>query len=188
MTYNGFDTLREALDAHNTWCSDPKRGKRLNLSGAYLSGAYLSGANLSDANLSDANLSDANLSDANLSGAYFSGANLSGAYLSGAYLSGAEVLLVGNIDAQILAAVTARPDAFDMSVWHQEKDCGTTHCRAGWAIALAGDAGYALEKAVGPALAGALIYARARAGKRVPDFYASNDVALASIREDAAPL
>ena len=42
-----------------------------------------------------------------------------------------------------------------MGRWHS---CGTTHCRAGWAIHLAGEAGYALEKFHGSELAGQLIY------------------------------
>jgi uncharacterized protein YjbI with pentapeptide repeats len=72
------------------------RGRRANLSGAYLSRADLSGANLSGANLSGADLSGANLSGAylsraGLSGAYLSGADLSGAYLSRADLSGADL-------------------------------------------------------------------------------------------------
>jgi hypothetical protein len=65
-----------------------------------------------------------------------------------------------------------------MGSWHG--DCGTTHCRAGWAIHLAGDAGYALEKQMGAPAAGALIY-HASAGY-VPDFYATNDDALADMR------
>ena len=42
-----------------------------------------------------------------------------------------------------------------MERWHS---CGTTHCRAGWAVHLSGEAGYALEKFHGSALAGQLIY------------------------------
>jgi hypothetical protein len=42
-----------------------------------------------------------------------------------------------------------------MQTWHS---CNTTHCRAGWAVHLAGEAGYALERFHGPLLAGQLIY------------------------------
>ncbi len=159
-----------------------------NLRGANLSGANLSGANLSGADLSGANLSGANLSGANLSGANLSGANLSGADLSGADLSGAggaQAPVVPNIDAAILSAVqsSARSGTLDMSTWHQ---CETAHCRAGWAVHLAGAAGYALEDRVGPNAAGALIYAASRPGVPVPDFFTSNDETLADLRECAA--
>ena len=46
------------------------------------------------------------------------------------------------------------PSALDMSDWHK---CATTHCMAGWGIHLAGPEGYKLEKAVGPATAGAIL-------------------------------
>jgi hypothetical protein len=88
---------------------------------------------------------------------------------------------VDDIDRRILAAIEAG-GTLDMCAWHT---CGTTHCRAGWAIHLAGDAGYELEKAVGPSAAGALIYAASRPGMAVPDFYASSEDALRDIRERA---
>ena len=167
-----------------------------NLSGAYLSGADLSGANLSGANLRSANLRSADLSGANLSGAYLSGANLSGANLSGADLSGADLRLanlrsadlsgakipvIANIDAKILEAITAG-GALQMDQWHT---CETTHCRAGWAIHLAGEPGRALEVAIGSNAAGALIYAASRPRKPVPNFFTDDDVAMNDIRECA---
>ena len=124
------------------------------------------------------NLSDANLSDANLSGADLSWADLSRADLSRADLP--SVPVVPELDAAILAAVEAGGE-LDMHDWHT---CATTHCRAGWAITLAGDAGAALEAQYGPNVAGALIY-HASAGY-VPDFYASNEDALADMRRRAA--
>jgi hypothetical protein len=69
-----------------------------------------------------------------------------------------------------------------MTNWHT---CETAHCRAGWAIHLAGGFGYGLEYAFGPSLAGALIYARAYPGMKVPDFHASNEDALADIEARA---
>jgi hypothetical protein len=68
-----------------------------------------------------------------------------------------------------------------MASWHA---CATTHCRAGWAITLAGEAGAKLEAHVGPSAAGALIY-QASAGY-VPNFYATDAEALADIRAHAA--
>ena len=62
--------------------------------------------------------------------------------------------VIENIHQRIYEAASAEK-ALDMSVWHR---CGTTHCRAGWAVHLAGDAGYALERFHGSLLAGQLIY------------------------------
>jgi hypothetical protein len=68
-----------------------------------------------------------------------------------------------------------------MNQWHT---CETTHCRSGWTIHLAGEAGYKLEKEVGPNVAGALITLASCAylNSRVPNFYATNEAALADIR------
>jgi hypothetical protein len=54
----------------------------------------------------------------------------------------------------VLDAVKA-PGALDMSSWHS---CNTTHCRAGWVVHLAGEAGYALERFHNTPLAAQLIY------------------------------
>ena len=91
--------------------------------------------------------------------------------------------VIPNIDAAILAAIEAPGNALDMRHWHT---CGTTHCRAGWAVVLAGDAGTKLEYAIGSSAAGALIYAVSRPDQPVPDFYASDWVALADLRAGAA--
>jgi hypothetical protein len=121
---------------------------------------------------------------------------LTGAYLTGAYLTGEahrraplaeraaayrarhpEVPVVEDLDRKILETIK-----LDMGSWHGP--CGTTHCRAGGAIHLAGKAGYELEAKYGPERAGAMIY-RASTG-RVPHFHASNERALADIRACAA--
>ncbi|MEO6046015.1 MAG: pentapeptide repeat-containing protein [Candidatus Kapaibacterium sp.] len=108
-----------------------------------------------------------------------SGANLRDADLSGANLRGANVPVVPGLHRQMLAAIGAGGE-LDMGNWHS---CDTTHCRAGWTIHLAGEAGYALEKAVGPNVAGALIsLASCDYLERVPNFYASAEDALADIR------
>jgi hypothetical protein len=148
-------------------------------------GADLTRANLTGADLTGADLTRADLTRANLTGADLTGADLSGAKLTGAKLSGVTIPVVPKIDVAILAAIESAPGVqrLDMLEWHM---CETTHCRAGWAIHLAGEPGYALEKAVGPAAAGGLIYAASRPGVRVPDFYATNDAAMADIRACAA--
>jgi len=153
--------------------------------------AILRGADLRDADLRDADLGGANLADADLSGAVLRGAamhdtdlrsvNLYGADLSGADLSRAvlgDVPVVPAIDARILAAIDAGGH-LETAAWHT---CETTHCRAGWAIKLAGPAGEALEEALGAAIAGTFIYAASRPGMPIPDFYASNSDALADLR------
>ena len=86
--------------------------------------------------------------------------------------------MVKNLDAKILEAITTGGGKLNMATWHS---CGSTHCRAGWAIHLAGKEGYALEKKNGdPQHAGAAIY-RASTG-RVPHFFASDEDALEDIK------
>lgn len=83
-----------------------------------------------------------------------------------------------------LYSAAAQPGALDMGAWH----CGTTHCRAGWVVTLAGEAGRALETIMGTPAAGALIYlASDPTMTRVPDFYASNAAALADMAALANP-
>ena len=160
------------------------------LSGAVLRGAVLSDAVLSDADLRDADLSGADLSGADLSGAVLRGADLSGADLSGADLSGAVLRgapKIENIHQAVYAAVTAAPDKFDMGVWHGDDDykhpCDTTHCRAGWVVALAGDEGRDLESRIGTPAAATLIYLASDPSlERFPSFYCGNDEALADMK------
>jgi hypothetical protein len=85
-----------------------------------------------------------------------------------------EVPIVENLD-QRMYEVT-KDGKLDMSQWH----CNTTHCRAGWAITFAGEAGKELEKIVGPELAGRYIY-EASTGRLAPDFYASTSNAAKDI-------
>ena len=161
------------------------------LSGADLSGADLSGADLSGADLSRADLSRADLRGADLSGADLSGADLSGAVLRGADLSGADLrgavlsgdvlvdcpVKIPDIHKAVYAAASA-PGALNMRDWH----CGTAHCRAGWVVTLAGDAGKALEWAMGTPAAAAMIYmASDPALEKVPNFYDTNEGALADM-------
>ena len=96
---------------------------------------------------------------------------LTDAVLTGAMLTGISVgcpiPVVDQIDASILAAIQSG-GALDMTRWHT---CETTHCQAGWAIVLAGDAGRELERRYGSGVAGALIYAASRPGQPVPNFF-----------------
>jgi uncharacterized protein YjbI with pentapeptide repeats len=149
--------------------------------GANLTRASLRDANLTGANLTGANLTGAVLTGAVLTGAVLTGAVLTGAVLTGAVLTGVPIPSIPNIDAAILAAIDRPGCSLDMSKWHT---CETTHCRAGWAIHLAGDAGRALEDRVGASAAGALIYA-ASGSHPAPNFYATDDAALADMRARA---
>lgn len=86
---------------------------------------------------------------------------------------------IKNIHSAVYAAAS-KPDALNMSEWHT---CDTTHCRAGWVVALAGEGGRALEWAYGTPAAAALIYmASDPTLERVPDFYCGNSEALDDMR------
>ena len=144
---------------------------------AVLRGAVLSGADLSGAVLRDADLRDADLRGADLRGAVLSDADLRDADLRGADLSG--VPFIKDIHKAIYEAVS-RPGALDMSTWHT---CETTHCRAGWVITLAGEAGAAMEFCMGTPAAAALIYLKSDPNlEKIPDFYAANKTALADMK------
>lgn len=147
------------------------------LCGAQIENADMRGAKLHGANLTAALLWKVDLTDATLPEDSSASFELTGSTLGGSTLEGVPV--VPNLDREMLR-VTSEPGALDMANWH----CVTTHCRAGWAIQLAGRAGILLEERVGPALAGALIYA-ASTGRPVPNFYASNNAAMADIRRCA---
>jgi hypothetical protein len=140
--------------------------------------ADLRGADLRDANLRDADLRDADLRDADLRDANLSGADLRGADLSGANLSGGPVIT--DIHAKVYAAAS-QPGALDMTRWH----CGTSHCRAGWVVTLAGKEGIALEAKIGTPAAAMAIYMASDPARwkdeRLPDFYCDNATALADM-------
>ena len=155
------------------------------LDGASLNGARLNGANLNNANLDGANLVDASLNGASLVGARLNGARLNGARLIGVNLDkanlGAGVPVIPDVHRVVYEAASV-PGALDMEQWH----CGTAHCRAGWIVTLAGEAGMHLEERMGTAAAAAAIYLASDPHiGRMPDFYASNDEALADMQARA---
>jgi Pentapeptide repeats (8 copies) len=179
---------------------------RANLAGADLAGADLARADLARANLAGADLADAYLADADLAGADLARADLSDAYLAGANLAESvssreefdkrrtesaegrirrfrernpNVPIVDHLDARILSAIGDGSCSLEMGQWH----CGTSHCRAGFAVHLAGDSGYALEREMGPFRAGRAIYIASTG--RAPHFFASNEAALADIKKCA---
>jgi len=152
------------------------------LSGSDLSDSNLRGSNLSDSDLSDSNLRGSDLRDSDLSGSDLRGSNLSGSNLRGSNLSGSNlsgVPKIENIHQTIYAAVS-KPGALNMGSWHT---CETTHCRAGWVVTLAGEAGKAMEWCIGTPAAAAMIYLASdpKIGK-IPNFYADNESAMEDMR------
>ena len=155
--------------------------KGADLKGADLEGADLEGANLKGADLKGANLKGANLKWANLKGANLKGADLKGADLEGANLEWADVPKIEDFEKK-MAEACSKEGALDMGTWHR---CETTHCRAGWACVLGGEKGKALEEKLGPELAGILIYRENTPDKYVPNFYASDVLAMKDILKRA---
>ena len=92
-----------------------------------------------------------------------------------------EVPVVADLDVKVRDAISAPGHELNMGDWHS---CETTHCRGGWAIHLAGKAGYELEEKVGVQQAARMIY-RASTG-RSPHFYATTERARADIERCAA--
>ena len=86
--------------------------------------------------------------------------------------------VIENIHQKVLEAVS-KPDALDMGSWHT---CNTTHCRAGWVVHLAGEAGYALERYHNTALAAQLIYRESGYEINPGRFYDSNAEAMADMQ------
>ena len=70
-------------------------------------------------------------------------------------------------------------NALDMRNWHS---CQTTHCRGGWVVHLAGEAGYALERFHNPPLAAQLIYEASGFKINPGRFYDGDDDALADMK------
>jgi uncharacterized protein YjbI with pentapeptide repeats len=183
------------LAQHRKWADGDDRGKRADLSnqdlsgmdfsGAFLREANLNGAILSGTNFAGANLFGADISDTCLRGADLTGANIVGASLSGSDISGVTGLpdapVVVDLDWRIADAITDKclGDALEMQVWHSF--CGTAHCRAGWAITLAGNEGKDLELRYGPSVAGALVYYASTGRGQIPNWRQSNREAMDDI-------
>ena len=75
-------------------------------------------------------------------------------------------------------------EGLDMSRWHT---CNSVHCRAGWAVHIAGGEGYELEKRTSTLFAAMQIFKKG--SPKVPfklmDFYADNETGMKSIQEAA---
>ncbi len=94
-----------------------------------------------------------------------------------------EIPVVKGIHSKILAAAS-KPEGLDMASFHA---CETTHCRAGWAIHLAGKAGYELEKITGPVFAAMMIYDASSEVKVSPvRFFEDDEMAMKDMQRCAA--
>ncbi len=180
-----YGSLREAnlsrVNANNADFSEA------NLSGADLTLGSFEGACFDDAIFTGATITNAWFGGATFNRAVLVGVNLTTANFSGAIIEGAiinhddlrDIPVVPDIHKAVYAAASA-PDALDMRTWHM---CETTHCRAGWVVTLAGEAGAALEEKYTTETAATLIYlASDPLIKAIPDFHASDDDALADMR------
>ena len=87
--------------------------------------------------------------------------------------------MIEDIDAKILGAIEAG-GSLDMSQWHT---CETTHCRAGWVITLAGEAGKKLEKRTSTPFAAQQIYKASGYLINPCRFYDSDDDAMADMKK-----
>ena len=145
--------------------------------------ARILNSTFADSQMSHTNLSHASLALSDFRSVDFLGANFqrtifdSGDFTGARFPEGAPK--VENLDSKILAAIEAG-GTLDMGVWHTSD---TTHCRAGWAVKLAGGPGKLIEGWFGPCAAGTLIY-HASTG-RVPNFFANDTDTLADIRRCA---
>lgn len=84
--------------------------------------------------------------------------------------------IIENIHARLYEAARLH---LNMSTWHT---CETTHCRAGWVIALAGAAGKKLEQFYNTELAAMLIYDASGYRINPARFYDSDNEALADMK------
>jgi hypothetical protein len=82
---------------------------------------------------------------------------------------------------QVVYAAASCPKALDMSDWHT---CEKTHCRAGWIVTLAGEAGKNLESFHDTMLAAMLIYDASDPSFKINPgrFFDDNDAALADMK------
>ena len=96
--------------------------------------------------------------------------------------------IISNIHTKVLDAI--KNCNLEMSSWHQDRNvnsdgayCGTTHCRAGWVIAIAGKEGVALESIFGTENAAMQIYHKSSPNIPVSPvrFYETNEIAMADI-------
>lgn len=101
---------------------------------------------------------------------------------------GLKIPIITNIHQKILFAITDPSNKLSMSDWHHGNVCGTTHCRAGWVITLAGEVGRELEMASDTCFAAMMIYKYSSPNISVSPtrFFEDNETALKDIKKCAA--
>jgi hypothetical protein len=85
---------------------------------------------------------------------------------------------IENIHQRVYQAINAEGCQLRMSNWHT---CETTHCRAGWVVTLAGEAGKKLEAFYNTELAAMLIYRESGYHINPARFYDADTAAMADI-------
>ncbi len=102
---------------------------------------------------------------------------------SGTSLDPVAVPTIPNIHKAVYEAAS-QPKALDMNTWHT---CANTHCRAGWVIALAGEAGRKLEARFDTPLAAMKIYDASDPNYKINPcrFFDTNEDALADMKRMA---
>ena len=90
-------------------------------------------------------------------------------------------------DIHVRVYEAAKADgALDMNEWHKDGNyCGSTHCRAGWAVYLAGKEGRKLEKRTSTAFAAMQIFKAAGHPINPTRFFDNETDALADMKRMA---
>ena len=100
--------------------------------------------------------------------------------------------VIKNIHQAVYNWVLRNPDNFNMELWRAESDCGTTYCRAGLVVMLAGDPfpelwGYGEANAGGIANLARLIYRKSDPSldwqESQINFFGSDEEALENMAE-----
>jgi hypothetical protein len=89
----------------------------------------------------------------------------------------APIPVIEDIHRKVYEAASAK-GALDMGNWHT---CEKKHCRAGWVVHLAGEAGYALEEQTSAVFAAMQIYKASGYEISPVRFYDDNERALADM-------
>jgi uncharacterized protein YjbI with pentapeptide repeats len=150
-----IDTVKAALE-----CGVSLR--HADFRNAFFRNADFSNADFKHADFSNADLHNIDFSNAKLQGANMKGATLRSVKMNNATFGGGAEGQAPTFDftpdpylpRKVAQAVLLNPESLQMHHWHL---CETTHCLAGWAIHLSGAAGYALESATSPSVAGMML-------------------------------
>lgn len=194
-------TLKEVYDAlrlHAKWLNDETGGVQavfkdvrienadtmgLNLACVHVENMHMENVHLDNVTMRHGCVIDTHLTDGGATRVTLENVRMTRLVVTNVTFDGVPLPAVPNIDKAILNLIEENPSSFDMSVWHSE--CGTAHCRAGFAVKLAGEAGAELERLIGTANAATLIYGASRPGIPIPDFFTSRASALADLKDCA---